>query len=56
MKIKTTQTKTGATVSSYNDSNIEWVVYSDANTEQRFPKNKWTQKEAIEFYIRLNQL
>ena len=56
MKIKTTKTETGATIKSWNDSNTEWVVTSDTNTEQRFPKNKWTQKEAIEFYARINGL
>ena len=40
-------------IRSYNDSGVEWVVSSDKMSTQRFPMNKWTQKEAIDLYIRL---
>lgn len=48
-----TKTIYGIKVTAYNDSNVEWVVKAGDMTEQRFDKNKFNMREAMEFKARL---
>jgi len=43
----------GIKVTAYNDSNSEWVVQAGDMTEQRFPINAWTMKDAMELAARI---
>ena len=52
MKIYT-KTFHGIEVKAYNDSNVEWVVYSKNFSYQRFDMKKFTMKAAMEFYTQL---
>lgn len=46
----------GQLIHSHNDSNIEWVVYSQNHSTQRFEMSKWSMKEAVKFYIELMRI
>ncbi len=48
MKIYT-RTINNIKVTAYNDSNVDWVVKAGDMSTQRFPKNKFTMKEAMKF-------
>lgn len=48
MKVHT-KTLNGLKVTAYNDSGVEWVVQAGDMLEQRFPKNKFTMKAAMQF-------
>ena len=50
----TTHKKTiqGKLLTAYNDSNVEWVITFNGHTD-RYPKNKWTMKDAISFMVEL---
>lgn len=43
----------GVAVTAYKDSNVDWVVMSVEHDTMRFPCNRFTMAEAIEFYMRL---
>lgn len=43
----------GIKVSAYNDSNVEWVVQAGGFSAQRFPKNKFSMRDAMEFMAKV---
>lgn len=50
----------GIDINAYNDSNVEWVVSGGCNCglkcsvcSMRFPKRKFTMRQAMEFYAEI---
>lgn len=42
-------------VHSYNDSGMEWVVFSGQHSTQRFPMSEFKRmRDAVDFYCRIN--